>query len=654
MEYRNPEQDGFNTATNLDVDMDTQNEPTMVEQGAAEAAVAGFDLEDDAKQEFTANKNIYDQAIDFLADYPFLTQKQKSDFIGLAFSFGLEEAKRRLPQGFLDPPPLGARPRTNPENDPMEELMGAMQQLNVTPEITPTPKIEAKPNPKPNPRPNPNQSNMTFLPALSSTKAAFNASQYMGNVDLTPILDVVKNLDERAKYLENKISTLSVLSSGHAISIMTPSFESSHMLVPSPALGSVDLVSASILKSLMACVGSEKYSVGNPSSKPLRHFLPMVATTIEQHKLSEKAAYTVLLHILTGDVYTTVFNFQHIGKSFDETWRHIQLCGQASYSKEQIEKEIKKLVVTKPASLNNTLTKLHALYFDLYRYIESPTRRSDLINQRFREDIFRIIDRFYPECYSAIETEYERISHLSQENLLGERKFDEVGTLIEITVSYISRRQISLDRQSLSVSALEVQPDIQEQKVVAPPVPSSDVSAISIANALMHAFNSGGNQGGKPGFNSNRSQGSSQPSNQSQAASRSNTNNYQGSNQSQNMGERKPFRYEVDSGCCFKCNRPNHFAKDCKTYPNERSCPRQCKFCGGYHSSNCKRRPQANFSQNQSNQQRQPQQQQQRGNDRRGHVVQGQYVPSGGLANAGRQNTPQNVFMNTAHTQEQN
>lgn len=561
---------------------------------AAPPQAENFGLEGEANDEFVGTVRLLAEIDDFLAAKPGLSMEKQRLFRGLAMSLGLDEAQDRVPDGFFDPP-------DNPVNGGADPGQGGAQADPDTP----------------------------FRPRAHSTVYLQDPQQ--AQVDLIPILSVIDTLQkeireqkDRAHKLENKVVSLTAISNGYPNSSILPTYESNHMLVPPPILGTVELVSANILKSLMACVGSEKYSVENLKSKPLRHYLPMVATAIQQNRLSDKAAYTVLMHILTGDVYITVSNFQQAGQSFNHTWKHIQLVAQSSYSREQVEKEIKKLTSARPISLNTTLTKMHALYFDLFKHVNDPKKKREFISQGLCQDVFKLVDKHYPECFGPIESEYERLRKLNESNL--DEDFDEAATLIEIVVSYISKRQINLDRSTAAMHAMDVNMADKGASFESSPIAQGEQLAVSIANAMVQAFNglqpqnqAGSFPGGYQG-KGNSAQKSQPPT--GQAAS-------QGNRQQPQRVERN-----VKKGCCWLCAGPKHMANECRKYPGQRATKIQCKYCTGYHPFPCK-----DFHKHRAR----PGSNSQSENSQAGTIPRNQ-----GLANSGRQEIPVTAQMNSA------
>ena len=409
--------------------------------------------------------------------------------------------------------------------------------------------------------------------------------------------DVSAALLHRLTVLEDQVKINNKMNRSSFI----PNYDESDFLIAPPSLGSSTSAAAAV-KSLKVLFGQEKYSLDDPECTPLRNVLPLVSQIIESHKLNGSNSYLCLLSILKGDLNTVVNNYMADSKPFHDIWRHIQLMSQGTYSRESVEKEIRKLVNTKPVSVSQTFSRLQNLYKKLYQYVQDTSVRAAIINNRITEDIYKIVAHFYPSSYSQIENIVENQRRLSDDT------FDEVSSLIETAISYITRRQVSLGPEShvaaMSVTAepqvmaMTVQPQQQPAPHVSPapaqaPAPQFIQQPFQQNQPQQHQqryrqnSNNGRNQGFRNNSNNpryNNGGNNYRPGPPQGPFSNGQPSNGQGSNNPADPNA--PFHMDVSPGCCFKCNTPNHWARNCTLYslPTIR---RHCRYCKGYHQEKC-------------------------------------------------------------------
>ena len=389
-------------------------------------------------------------------------------------------------------------------------------------------------------------------------------------------------------------------------SSFVPSYEESDFLIPPPILGTKQTAPAAI-KSLRILIGTDRFCLDDSSCASLRNLLPLVSQVITTNNLDERSSYLCLMAILKGDINTTIGNLLNDERPFLHAWKHLQLLGQGVYSREQIEREIRKLVNTRPTSISLTFSRLQILYKKLYQHIDEPFTRAAMIRTSIIEDIYKIISSFYPSSCSQIENLVN-----SQRN---DPDFDEVSALIEISTSYVSRRHVSLGPETARMHPIEVH---AEAKVLATNVvatPSVPQTAFPSAPIPQPQFNSGNNQGYRPRtqnqntfheqrFNQGNNGGRQQSQRYNQQGSqnkfqnqfRANNGGYQNQPRGyQNQGaprqqgyanQQNRFRPDVAPDHCWKCNIKGHWAVACRKY-SAPSGQRKCQFCAGFHSEKC-------------------------------------------------------------------
>ena len=183
-------------------------------------------------------------------------------------------------------------------------------------------------------------------------------------------------------------------------------------------------------------------------------------------------------------------------------------------------------------------------------------------------------------------------------------KFNEVSALIEIAINYINKRSAEIGVTHVRMTPMVVQIDSSSAVESSAPSSQHQGSIQEQPQQQQHqpqqqpqyqqqqTYNPRPNQGYAqprntvPPFNNgNNQQGSyrapfRQPSQQQQQRYNSPP---QGQQQQQRPGPGPNFTV----GNCFKCNKPNHWATNCRSYATPFSFDRCCKFCSGYHTGRC-------------------------------------------------------------------
>jgi len=465
-------------------------------------------------------------------------------------------------------------------------------------------------------------------------------------------------------------------------SILPEYGDSTDALIPPPMFGDVGVLPSGLLKTLLNTLGNEKISIDDVVSKPLRHVLPVISTTITHNRLTEEMAYLTLLHCLKGDIYNLISNWMTDKTPFNVAWKHIQIMGSTTGSRDTIEAEIRKLIKTRPISLTSALTKLQVLVSKLMAYIDNPAERSLFVKRYTVECIFKLINVHFPSCYSTIEQLYleKKRAHSLASDLAARQgaalnsDFNEVGTLTEIAVSYVNKRAIGAGETSL-IHCVEVEP-LPEASVNEVNVEQENGQSVTeeVSKAIIASFNQAiGNMRNQSTYNNNNNaRNNYRPRDNSHRSFNNNKNgnyNNNGNNNNNHNSSAQGNSSQVNNqfgnqnmvaGPCFLCNIPGHRFRDCRKYKGERPGNTKCQICQGRHVSQCKYNPNRNQNNNNSYNNNRPdyskqntrdrQQFEQRDKDnRRGTVIDNRYVtgnsgnqqrPNMFLANDGRQPVP--------------
>lgn len=542
-----------------------------------------------------------------------LSADQKNAFFHLSLGVGLSEAQSRFH------PSVGVDPCSFLTTT---SIANVARIFDDPPSASGTPVVSADP--------------ALINPVARGPRVLSFAPRATAPATTVPIPDYATMLMDRLDRMEKQLDAANRMNKSTFLSE-----EGSDFLIPPPKLGKSGSA-ASAVKALKVLISTEKYSLDDANCTPLRNLLPLVAGIIEQHKLNEYNAYFCVLNILKGDLSVVLSDLMNEKRPFAEAWRHIQLMAQGTYSRADVEKDIKKLVNTRPSSVSLTFSRLQLLYKKLYQYIMDPVKRATIVNTKVVEDIFKIISTFYPSSYSQIENMMETRRNMATED------FDEVGVLAEVAVSYINRRQVNLGAETVHMNPYVV--EAQFAPMVAQPLIASS-PAIPVQQYQVHQPQPQQQQQyqiqQQPPSQQPQQQQQQQPFHQQQQGQRfngfksqkngyNNQRGYQQNNNSegqqmnqdnrqrgqqgqqrrfnpnqdsqqqqgqQGQGQNGPFRMDIEQGNCFKCNRPNHWAGECRTYAQQ-TCRRKCIYCGGYHSEACKKQFNQNNRSNGGNQSR--------------------------------------------------
>ena len=407
-----------------------------IARASADAAEVGASI-------MTAATNFGD-ALTFLngPDCANMTSAQKNAFLHIALGVGLTEASARYH------PSQGYDPCTFINTDSIIETARLFSSPPPTPPPAPVDPVVTVQQPATT---NPGHRRSTFgFPLASSTRLSTGADMAtrMAPTEPPPLTDMSHALLSRIDVLETRMQNLN---KGNKSSFI-PDYEDSDFLIAPPKLGSKATAPVAV-KALKVLVGHDRFCLDDPNCTPLRNLLPLVSQSIENASLNEASAYLCLLAILKGDINTIIGNYWSEGKPFLDAWRHLQLMGQGIYSRDQVEREIRKLVSTRPTSVSQTFSRLQILYKKLYQYIQDPYKRAAIISTSLVEDILKIISSYYPSSYPQIE------------NLLESRRgsvnFDEVASLVEIAISYINRRHLSIGPDSSRMNPMGVEAEVK-------------------------------------------------------------------------------------------------------------------------------------------------------------------------------------------------
>ena len=384
--------------------MTEQGAPQGAQQGAqgAQQGVRATRLTPEEELLVTSTSERVNSLLDYLLseEADTFTDAQKDAFFYLGCALGLQETLQRFHPSVSDPC-LEADIDTVSRSllifsNFVRSRNDAIQAAAISAAVSAATAAANNPGPAQAAAPGGRRSTLggPFLPPLSSTlanPASGSASAPNVTTDIHSRLNLLESQFQAAGRMMNRSSFI-------------PSQDDSDQLIGAPALGTGGTATNAI-KAIRILMGHDKFSLEDVKlgSSQLKNLLPMVAQVIEDNKLNEANAYMCFLSILKGDLYTILSNQMQEKKPFSDSWRYVQLMAQGVYSREGIEKEIKKLLTTMPTSASQTFSRLQILYKNLYQHMVDPTKRAIVISTKLVEDINRVIAAFYPAAYPNIE-----------------------------------------------------------------------------------------------------------------------------------------------------------------------------------------------------------------------------------------------------------
>ena len=295
-------------------------------------------------------------------------------------------------------------------------------------------------------------------------------------------------------------------------------------IIPPPVLGNRHEFGPAIVKNLYSSLGmapGTKFCPTKPDSTPLSHFLPTLSSSITNNQLGREGAYSLLLSILEGDLYTEMHGALTKGVPFERTWIYIQKTNGGKIQKDVLVKELTKTFNTAPSGNNpvsSILTRLQNLREKYYSDTHPASVRKIMIEETTVRDFLNYVAQHYKGEASAIETRYHeaKLAKETEQQLLLRQgypvddTYSNIWLLKEIISTHLSRPTMITGGLSLAFSNMSVEegaptiPSIQQFTTTVSPA-SSEILALQARIASMEAAQHSARQSSqKPKKNSNQ------------------------------------------------------------------------------------------------------------------------------------------------------
>ena len=250
-------------------------------------------------------------------------------------------------------------------------------------------------------------------------------------------------------------------------------------LIPPPVLGNRQDFNPSLVKTLYSCLGlgpGTKFSLTRADSKPLNHYLPMLSSIITSSRLGRGSAFSLLLTILDGDLYTEIHDAMASGVSFESTWNYLQKTCGGRMVKNDIMKEMVKIFNAPPVSVAAALTKIQVLRTKYHADCTPAMVQKILIEENTIRDFLNYVAHHYKEEAPSIENRFHETKaakKMERDLLLRqgypvEEKLNSVWILKEIIIKHLSRPTMTMHGPSaffskLDLSLTDTESETQEQ-----------------------------------------------------------------------------------------------------------------------------------------------------------------------------------------------
>jgi len=417
--------------------------------------------------------------------------------------------------------------------------------------------------------------------------------------------------------LHTQNTTLSAFKAANAMAT-DPEEEQDAGLVKVPTLGNRSITTSMVksLYALMGIDGSQKFSIEDPNSKPLKAYLRPLGTKITAERLGPDDAYALLSNLVTGHTHEQVQAAWHIEKiPFEQFWVTLQKVANRTTSVSAFKEDINRLLSKKPAHIEEVLTEIKNLRFKIHAAEKNELIRNTLIERDTIGDFTYLMRTFYPEVAPNIYAEYH--------NRLSAQKLEE-ATFASYGQPYVMPHKIyTLMEVICSVLAEDLtsgRPRLEVTKVVDKKEGRAKISTIGISQpeeVILEATIStlqdvGLPNGAGPGLQQNKAPpggwqpNGTQPTNENQQPNRHPQLNQPPGQQPNghhqlNEQQQQPNGYQQDyrnndpdsrrTLHCLLCNRTGHTADRCFAYKGMEPMDTKCPQCHGLHPGPCRRRP---------------------------------------------------------------
>ena len=236
------------------------------------------------------------------------------------------------------------------------------------------------------------------------------------------VLNELSQIDQpRQLQNQNQMSALEAVKITNRNNSMNSLYTGNGTLIPPPILGTNSAHNIShILKGLYHSLGmdsTEKFTVGDPTCKPLKYFLPALASAITSNRLDEEASYSLLLSITKGDTYYHVRQGKIDDKiPFTEMWITLQKTSSKSASPEGLMRKLEEVFKKYPTDLEGALGRIQTLRAQMFEDYPDEEERKMFTTKLTLKDFTNLIHTYFGTQASGIEASFKnRLAELQLE-----------------------------------------------------------------------------------------------------------------------------------------------------------------------------------------------------------------------------------------------
>ena len=341
--------------------------------------------------------------------------------------------------------------------------------------------------------------------------------------------------------------------------------------VQCPKMGHANLLHADDLKNLNVYINNIPYG-SERASKPLSAYLEFCAGIISD-KYGREAAFSILLHCLSGEARKMTEWAKKLGEDFESHWVKLQCYFDPKQSTDQVNNRIRNICNERPIHLGETFGKVLNLIHLKYDDNEGDTLevRKVLIQKECKMVYFRILKTWWPYKEPIIQQKFSNA--IQHAKVAGVKQKPPSDMLLFISKEVIGSAP-AVHRRNAQVYSIESGPE----GMLSDEYLNSDINdrvsddATSVSNAKPADVNAFQSNPRRPG-----------PPNQPRRPEQNQRGN-QGSSGSRNQTLRIPEHLKQK---CLLCSQRDHAFAYCKLYPGAKPSNTQCYYCRALHPGNC-------------------------------------------------------------------
>ena len=341
-------------------------------------------------------------------------------------------------------------------------------------------------------------------------------------------------------------------------------------IIQCPKLGEANLLAADDLKNLNIYINNVPYG-SDKATKPLSAYLEFTAGIISD-RYNQDAAYSILLHCLTGQARQMTATAKKKNKDFENHWSKLQCCFDSKQSIDQVNNRIRSICNERPTHLGNTFAKLLNLIEMKYDDDEGDTeeQKNVLIEKEIKITYFKVMKAWYPYKEPIVQQRYSNV--VQHAKVYGYTPRQASDLILYLAMEVIGRTPAIHRRSgSAQVFSLDTGPEgmLTEEFLDTPEEEQSseDIfeasAAVAPDQAEVNAYRTNQRRPNPP----NRGRPYSGPPS--------------------NQGGPKFRNPESLRKRCLRCSSKNHAAKYCNVYTDPRLSATQCRYCRGLHFGAC-------------------------------------------------------------------